>query len=151
LLLKDAPCTNRSYHRCCPHISWNGSEQGRNVGAKASAGACPESISSSPLRRADCLLLDAKKPFLGKMEGYPNHLRKERFLLYIHTTDLLFSSDRQSRPRECHVHVDCGDTASGFPHFQSLSFRAYERPTGEDLHERASVRSSDFCFGSCIK
>jgi hypothetical protein len=48
LLLKDAPCTNRSYHRCCPHISWNGSEQGRNVGAKTSADACPESI--RPLR-----------------------------------------------------------------------------------------------------
>ena len=54
-----------------PHISWNGSEQGRNVWAKASADACPESI--RPLRYAVQIsrFLVAKKPFFGKVEARP--------------------------------------------------------------------------------
>ncbi len=43
-----------SYHRCC----LSGID------------------SSSPLRRADCLLLDAKKPFFGKMEVLPKPFPK---------------------------------------------------------------------------
>ena len=53
---------------------------------KASAYACPESI--RPLRYVvqNATYLDAKKPFFGKMAGYPHHLRKERFLLCIQYT-----------------------------------------------------------------
>jgi hypothetical protein len=64
LLLEDAPCTNRTSNRCC----LSGID------------------SSSPLRRADCLLLDARNRSLVKWRCDPNHLRKERFLLYIQFT-----------------------------------------------------------------
>jgi hypothetical protein len=71
LLLEDAPCTNRSSHRCYPHFS----EQGRNEGAKARADACPESVlSATPCRWLT--FLDAKKPFFGKMEVRPKPFTK---------------------------------------------------------------------------